>query len=172
MPEPYATARELLRLAEKLVPRGQGWKWGQYVIEFGTVQCTARRPLCESCPLSDLCAARPKIWDALTGLPRAEKTAYRYEGSNRYYRGRVLAVLREAPEASVPLSEVGESLREGFGEENIPWLRDIVESLEKDGLAMISPTEGWPRAVAEERAAYGIERPEGPPYTTTRVSLP
>lgn len=88
VPEPFATERELLRLAEALVPRGRGWKWGQSIIEFGAIQCTARKPLCESCPLSDLCAAKPVIWAALTSLPRAENAAYRYEGSNRYYRGR------------------------------------------------------------------------------------
>lgn len=81
-------------------------------------------------------------------------------------------LLREAPEAGVPLSELGESLRDGFGEEDLPWLRGVVESLEKDALVRISTTEDWPRAVAEERAAYGIERPKGPLYATVRVSLP
>ncbi len=149
-----------------------GWKWGQSVVEFGAIQCTARRPLCESCLLSDLCAARPTIWGALTSLPRAEKAAYRYEGSNRYYRGQVLAVLRETPQENVPLRELGESLREDFADEDLPWLHSVVESLEKDGLVRVSSTEDWPRTVAEERAAYGNERPEGPPYTTARVSLP
>jgi A/G-specific adenine glycosylase len=172
IPEPFATERELLRLAETLVPRGRGWSWGQSVIEFGAVQCTARKPLCESCPLSDLCAARPTIWGALTSLPRAENATYRYEGSNRYYRGRVLAVLRETSEESIPLHELGTILHEDFGDEDLPRLYRIVESLEKDGLVKISLTEDWPRAVAEERAAYGNETSEGSPYATMRVGLP
>ena len=172
VPEPFATERELLRLAEMLVPRGQGWKWGQSVIEFGAIQCTARKPICESCPLSDLCAARPTIWGALTSLPRAEKATYRYEGSNRYYRGRVLAVLRETPEEGLTLHELGGSLREDSGEEDLPWLRGVVESLEKDGLVKISPTKDWPRAVAEELAAYGNEQPEDPFHAAIRVRLP
>jgi hypothetical protein len=122
--------------------------------------------------LGGLCAARPTIWGALTSLPRAEKATYKYEGSNRYYRGRVLAVLRETPEESVALHELGGSMREDFDEEDLPWLRGVVESLEKDGLVKISPAEDWPWAVAEERAAYGTVRPEGPPYATTRVSMP
>jgi A/G-specific adenine glycosylase len=172
VPEPFATERELLRLAEALVPRGRGWKWGQSIIEFGAVQCTARKPLCESCLLSDLCAARPAIWAALTTLPRAKKAAYRYVGSNRYYRGRVLATLRETPEDSLPLHELGKILREDFGDEFLTRLYGVVKSLERDGLVKISPTECWPRTVAEERAAYGNERPEGPHYGFAHVSLP
>jgi hypothetical protein len=84
----------------------------------------------------------------------------------------VLAVLREMTEESIPLRELGGSLREDFDNEDLSWLHGVVESLEKDGLVKISPTEDWPRRVAEERAAYGNELPEGPHYAITRVSLP
>ncbi len=136
------------------------------------VQCTARKPPCESCPLSDLCAARLAIWAALASLPRGEKATHRYEGSNRYYRGRVLAALREVPEEGVTLRELGQGLREGFGEADLTWLRGVVESLEKDGLARVSSSEDRPLAVAEDRSAYGTERPENSPYAAMRVSLP
>jgi A/G-specific adenine glycosylase len=162
VPEPAVSERELRDLAEALVPRGHGWKWGQSVMEFGAVHCTARKPLCESCPLSDLCAARPMIRGTLATLPRPERATYRYEDSNRYYRGRVLAALREVPEEEgIALRELGEGLREGFGEENLPWLCGVVESLEKDGLAVIEGQRpARPGIVAEERPAYGAEAGE------------
>jgi A/G-specific adenine glycosylase len=172
VPEPTAKEKQLLSLAEALVPRGRGWEWGQSVIEFGALRCTARKPLCEPCPLSDLCAARPTIRAKLATLPRAEKAARRYEGSNRYHRGRVLAALREASEGGVTLRELGEGLREGFGEGELLWLLVVVGSLEKDGLVVVSSAGKWPQAVAEERAAYGADRPGDPPGATTRVSLP
>ena len=172
VPEPTAKEKQLLSLAEALVPRGRGWEWGQSVIEFGALRCTARKPLCEPCPLSDLCAARPTIRAKLATLPRAEKAARRYEGSNRYHRGRVLAALREAPEGGVTLRELGEGLREGFGEGELLWLLGVVGSLEKDGLVVVSSAGKWPQAVAEERAAYGADRPGDPPGATTRVRLP
>jgi hypothetical protein len=106
-------------------------------------------------------------------LPRGEKATYRYEGSNRYYRGRVLAALREAPEEGVPLRELGEGLREGFGEQDLPWLRNVVESLEKDGLVRVSSTRDRSQTVTEECARYGIRCPCSPPCGgATRVSLP
>jgi A/G-specific adenine glycosylase len=172
VPEPFATERELQRLVGTLVPRGRGWKWGQAIIEFGAIRCTARKPLCESCPLSDLCAARPTIWGALTSLPRAENATSRYEGWNRYYRGRVLAVLRETSEESTPLHKLGTILRKDFGDEDLSRLSGILESLEKDGLVKVSSTEDWPRAIAEERVAHRTERPEDPTYATTYVGLP
>jgi A/G-specific adenine glycosylase len=172
IPEPTAKEKQLQRLAEALVPCGQGWEWGQSVVEFGALHCTARKPLCESCPVSDHCAAQPMIRGLLASLPRGEKATYRYEGSNRYYRGRVLAALREAPEEGVSLHELGGGLREGFDDRDLPWLRGIVESLEKDELVKVSFAEQRSQVVAEERAAYGAERPEDPPYVSTHVSLP
>ena len=172
VPEPAVSEGELMRLAEAMVPRGRGWQWGQAVIEFGALRCTARKPICESCPLRNLCAAQPTIRAKLATLPRAEKASRRYEGSNRYYRGRALAALREAPEGGVTLRELGEGLREGFGEGDLLWLLGVVGSLERDGLVVVSSAGERPQAVAEERAAYGAERPGDPPGATTRVSLP
>jgi A/G-specific adenine glycosylase len=172
VPEPAAKEKQLLSIAETLVPRGQGWKWGQSVIEFGALRCTARKPLCESCPLSDLCVAGPAIRTSLAGLPRGGRVAGRYEDSNRYYRGRVLAVLREEPGEGIPLPELGENVHEGFSEGDLPWLYGVLESLEKDGLARLWSEKDDPRTVAEERAAYDAGRPEGSTHVPTRVCLP
>jgi A/G-specific adenine glycosylase len=171
-PAPAATRKELLSTAETLVPSGRAWKWGQSVIEFGALHCTARKPLCESCPVSNLCVARPAIRASLASLPRGGRVTGGYEGSNRYYRGRVLAVLREASRDGVPLRELGEGLREGFGAEELPWLYGVLESLEKDGLARLWFAKDHPRAVAEERAAYGVDRQGGSIHAPVRVSLP
>src|SRR5215210_571582 len=141
------------------------------------------KPHCEACPLSGRCRARTRIVGALAAAPRAPKgeTAYKYEDSNRFWRGRVLARLREAPEEGVSLRELGAALREGFGEGDLDWIRTVVESLEKDGLAVVyeqRPHDNRAEAVAEIRPVYGTERevrreesarlPDG----ETRVSLP
>ena len=159
---PAATAKpkEIRALASGLVPRGRGWAWNQAVMEFGALRCTARRPACPDCPLRDHCLAHPKMQAALAALPRAGGKAAstpRYEETNRYLRGRALAVLREAPPEGVALNELGKALREGFGDADLPWLRGVVETLRKDGLARVSPEEAWS---AE------------PPRATVLVSLP
>jgi len=92
------------------------------VMELGALTCTARKPRCEACPLSGRCRARARIAGALAAAPRAPKgeTAYRYEDSNRFWRGRILAKLREAPKEGVSLRELGAALLEGFGEGTWP----------------------------------------------------
>ncbi len=175
VPEATATDRAISEVARTLVPPGGGWEWNQALMEFGALRCTARKPACEICPLRDTCRAYPGIGEALAKAPRSRAKkgpVYRYEDSNRYYRGRVLAALRELPEGGIPLRELARRLREDAGEEDVLRLGNVVESLEKDGLVKTSAEREWPRAVAEERAAYGSERPEDPLRATTRVSLP
>ena len=143
VPEPKAKEGELLGLAEAMVPRDRAWEWGQSVMELGALRCRARKPLCEACPVGELCAARPTIAEALAALPRAAGAAQERGGPNIHHRGRALAVLREAPPEGVALGELGKALREGFGEADLPWLRGVVESLRKDGLARVSSEEAW-----------------------------
>jgi A/G-specific adenine glycosylase len=148
-------------------------------MEFGALRCTARRPACEECPLRDHCKARPKIHKALAGLPRAEKDSSgpKYEDTNRYLRGRVLARLREGADPDgLPLPELARLLRGDAADVEPVRLMAVVESLERDGLARVTPlserSAGHPAgAVAEERAPYAAgEKREDP--NETRVSLP
>ncbi len=180
-PKP-ATDRELIEIAAELVPPGRGWGWNQALMETGALICTARKPSCDDCPLREGCSARAETLS--TGWPQpARKTpAFKYEDSNRYYRGRVLAELREdscAGGGGLTLREIGRRVKPGFGGGDAPWLHAAVESLCKDGLARVSPAPGMPEAVAEERAPYGSEReepPEGQPSgersLEQKVSLP
>lgn len=68
--------------------------WSAAVMELGALVCRSRAPDCGTCPVASECA-----WLA-AGRPDAATPARRqarYEGSDRQARGRVLAVLRDAP---------------------------------------------------------------------------
>ncbi|MGN0062654.1 MAG: A/G-specific adenine glycosylase, partial [Nocardioides sp.] len=68
--------------------------WAVAVMELGALVCTAREPRCGECPLADQCA-----WLA-AGRPAYDGPARRgqaWEGTDRQCRGRLMAVLREAP---------------------------------------------------------------------------
>jgi len=179
---PAATAKpkEVTDLAAGLVPPGRGWAWNQAVMEFGALRCTARRPACEDCPLRDLCEARPRMRKALACVPRAAKDgpAPKYRDTNIYLRGRVLARLREvsAP-GGVGLYELGRQLRGDATDVQPLRLKEVVESLERDGLARVTrpaerseeaPSAG---AVGEARAPYAAG-PEREDPDEIRVSLP
>ena len=138
-----ARESDALEAATALVPPGQGWTWNQALIEFGALQCTARRPACIICPLRDECAAYPTMQVALhlkssrTRQVRAEP----FESTTRFYRGRIVEALRALPAdepAGIPLTELGARVREGFTSENLPWLRELVDGLQRDGLALVA----------------------------------
>lgn len=161
IPGPVANRRELLALAAQLVPAGEGWAWNQAVMEFGALHCTARRPRCGECPVSDHCRSHPGMPEILAGVPRAPKTEpnRRCEDSNRYLRGRVLARLRGSA-GDLELREIQAGL--GAPAVDLSRLWAAVRSLEADGLARTSSREeptgespGSAGAFAEERAVYG-----------------
>jgi A/G-specific adenine glycosylase len=156
---------EAIEAANALVPAGHGWTWNQALIEFGALQCTARRPACIICPLRDDCAAYPTMQVTLqrkSSSTRQAKTEP-FESTSRFYRGRIVEALRALPEdepTGIPLAELGPKVREGFTLENLPWLRDLVNDLQRDGLAL----------VAEDSPSYDAEHEQG--AGGLRVRLP
>ena len=159
-PEP-----KILEAAQALVPPGEGWSWNQALIEFGALQCTARRPACIVCPLRSECAAYPVIQSLLATRTKSTRSTKSepFELTTRYFRGRIVEALRDLPahdQTGIDLTELGTRVREGFGETDLPWLRGLVDGLQRDGLAV----------VAEESPPYDAN-PSAEP-TRTRVRLP
>ena len=160
-----APEAQTLDAARSLVPTGSGWTWNQALIEFGALQCTSRRPACIVCPLREVCRAFPTMQFAV-GLKKSQarkSKAVPFEHTTRYYRGRIVETLRDLPEhdrSGIALAELGSKVQEGFSAENLPWLRGLVEGLQRDGLALI----------AEEPTSYDSGTRTGEPET--RVRLP
>jgi A/G-specific adenine glycosylase len=135
-----ATDREVAELASRVVPKGRGWEWNQALLDFGALHCTARRPKCEQCPVAQYCTAYP-VSAAPAARPNGQTATERFAGSNRYYRGRILATLRERAgetDDGIPLSELGTQIKPDFVEAEAPWLYSVVAGLSKDGLTVIS----------------------------------
>lgn len=81
-------------LAHELLPDGEDTAaaWAVAVMELGALVCTAAKPRCERCPVSDRCAWRLAGHPAYDGPPRPVQA---WAGTDRQVRGRLLAVLRE-----------------------------------------------------------------------------
>ncbi len=149
-PDQLRHDREVIPVARQLVPEGRGWEWNQALIEFGALQCTARKPACLVCPLQSDCASYPAILGALASVPRGtrKKAEAPFEGSNRFYRGRIIDLLRSAPGTGLSLDEIGSAVRPGYGPDDRSWIEGVVGGLTRDGLAVVE------RAVAEGSVAY------------------
>jgi A/G-specific adenine glycosylase len=91
--------------------------WNQAIIELGATVCRAREARCEQCPVAAWCASRGRVEVA----PRAAAgTRERFEDSNRWVRGRVIAALA-----------AGEPLPDGIAPER---LERALAGLVADGL--------------------------------------
>ena len=84
-------ARRVFQRAGPLTPPpGEAAAFNQATMELGARLCTARRPRCGECPLSPAgCASSGKV----APPPRSGRSRPRFEETDRYVRGRVIASL-------------------------------------------------------------------------------
>jgi A/G-specific adenine glycosylase len=149
-PEESALASEarLLAIAREAVPPGQGWAWNQAIMELGALICTAAAPACWRCPVQAHCRAYAErrtadeqlfSGEAAPAPQRIRRVAERREtpfgGSNRFYRGRAIEALRQlGPGEALPLPALGRKIKDGFSDDDLPWLHALVDGLARDGL--------------------------------------
>ena len=111
-------ARRLFERAGALEPPpGDAATFNQATMELGARICTARRPRCGECPLTTGCASSGLVVDA-ERRPRGSRP--RFEDTDRFVRGRIVAALAEES----PLPTGIDAVR----------LARAVAGLERDGL--------------------------------------
>ena len=124
-------------------------RWNQALMDYGGRVCTVR-PKCSECAVSAWCQtygdqARTPLRVADTRATydskRARRVAKReapFEGSARYYRGRVVDVLRRlAPGDTVALDALPALVSAGGAEADAGMVCDLVRALERAGLARV-----------------------------------
>ncbi len=122
--------KSMQQWADAVVPPERPAAWSHALMDLGAQLCTARAPRCVACPVAATCAwqltghAEP---DPAGGSNRGGQG--RFEGSDRWHRGRVVEALRRGP---VP----ADALARTAGLETEPARLDrLVSNLVEDGLA-------------------------------------
>ena len=118
--------------------------WHQAVMDIGATICTAAKPRCMLCPLRPHCAAAPLLQDGATrglaeaSVPYTPKQGT-FAGSSRYYRGRIVDILRPLPPGvGMSLGELGPAVDASFdGERDLGWLEGLLDGLARDGLVSV-----------------------------------
>ena len=95
-----------------------------------------------------------KVAERRTGYAAGTETtgkrrppAQPFTSTSRYFRGRVVATLREMPPgASLSLAELGPRLKPDYTASDYPWLLGLVERLARDGLARLTGNTDDPDA--------------------------
>ena len=108
--------RVLERTGGLAPPPGGASAFNNAVMDLGATVCTARRPDCPACPLRGGCPSAGRVVDAPRG------TRVRFEDTDRYVRGRIVAALA-----------AGDPLPHRVGEER---LERALSGLERDGLVV------------------------------------
>lgn len=102
--------------------------FNQALMDFGATVCTSSNPKCETCPLRTVCKAGPQFASGVRVKRNVLRTTQsKFEGSDRWYRGKIVHFLREHEQASV--EELGDML----GLDKIKACA-IMDSLVRDGL--------------------------------------
>ena len=133
MPSATPTARERT-LAQELIPHDsrRAARWAVASMELGALVCRARNPLCDVCPVRDLCAWRQAGNPASVGPPRRNQA---YVGTDRQCRGALLALLR-AREDPVEDQQLAAAWQD------VAQRKRALASLVQDGLVMLVG-RGW-----------------------------
>ena len=160
LPEVAAKPREITQIASNNVPDGDGYRWNQALIELGALVCRARAADCDVCPLAPWCVARPVINDAIataqsTRVQRrkqgdAAAKPERFETTSRYFRGRIVDLLRDVPHG-LTAAQLATLIDAGRTEDD--WLQPYVDGLLRDGLVVT----GRGASVQEATSLYDDE---------------
>lgn len=112
-----------------LLPEEDAHVFSAGLMELGALVCTATQPACGSCPLADSCAWLAAGSPPPTAEELAGKKVQKFEGTDRQVRGKIMKVLREAPEP-VPQEAIDVVWPDA------PQRSRALYSLLKDGLAV------------------------------------
>ena len=122
-------------LAERILPR-DAYAWNQSLMELGATVCTARRPQCDSCPVTGQCSSSGLRARSLRVMPPASRSRREpmYQGKpRREWRGRIVEILRNG-RGPLPLRSVGRLIKHDFSPDEVPWLATLLEALRRDGI--------------------------------------
>lgn len=141
-------AQALWELIDQTVPKGQGDPWSQGLMDLGATICTAKNPKCDDCPFRVVCVANRRAQElGLRGYGeylkhragelstnQPEKQKVRFQETDRFFRGRVLDLLRDS---NLSMEELGYRMKEEYGLQDLLRWGRIVESLMSEKLIQI-----------------------------------
>jgi A/G-specific adenine glycosylase len=148
-PEPKVNDAQMLILAGQVLPEQRAYDWNQALMDMGATICTSSNPQCVGCSLQLACQAykdmsQHSLFPSGTVLRQLRKVAEKKPGyqtqpftsSNRYFRGRIVDLLRTlpTPDSRLSLLELGPKIKPTFTPEDLPWLQKVVNGLCRDGL--------------------------------------
>ena len=121
----------LTQFAMNVIPARSASRWHHAVMDLGATICTARKPLCTSCPMADLCPSA----HVLEHAQRAKRAEPMFRGEpQRLWRGRFVNALRDAPAGLPPSALVAAAGATRLANDEQAWFRALIDALVRDGV--------------------------------------
>ncbi len=137
IPTPGATTREIDTLAGRVVPAGQGYEWNQALMELGATVCRARSTDCGRCPVNEWCTARGRMQAAFDAqISTKTGKTIPFEQTSRYFRGRIIDRLLDAPPHGLTAKELALSIEPARDLGEPEWTVPYLSGLLRDGLVV------------------------------------
>ncbi|MGH2584440.1 MAG: A/G-specific adenine glycosylase [Dehalococcoidia bacterium] len=135
-PESDRTAGQMQALADAALARERPGDWNEALMELGACICLPA-PQCGTCPVRTVCATAPvahQVRERRVAY-HAAKPAQRYHGTRRFYRGRIVEMLRTAGDGeALTVDEVGARLRLDYAEADREWIVGLLQGVARDHL--------------------------------------
>src|SRR5712692_9297659 len=106
-PQPKLNHVQMFTFAEQVLPPGEAYNWNQALMDLGATICSSANPQCTRCPVQESCKAfaelgQYSLFPAGDIFPQLRKVAEKKAGyqtrpftsTNRYFRGRIVDLLR------------------------------------------------------------------------------
>lgn len=132
----------LWNMATELLPNDtRTYFFNQSLMDFGAMICTARKPACAKCPMQKHCMSYPDILRATPQQLRVQKPAnekHYFGQPRRIWRGKILRYLHTpaCAHSGATLRQIGRAIQTDFDSTRLPWIADVVRTLENDGFVM------------------------------------
>lgn len=136
-----STEAQLWELSQHVTPDSNAtYYFNQAVMDFGALTCTQRKPNCSTCPFQRMCTSYPEIQEAKPAelrLPQVQETLY-FGKPRRIWRGKIVKHLHTLDDSGCTFAELGPAIQDDFAKDRLSWLKEVVATLEKDGLVAVS----------------------------------
>ena len=130
---------QIWTIAQRALPRN-AYMWNQALMDIGATVCTARKPLCNDCPVQQNC--KSKALGSYVHFKPNGSQKLTYEPAHRgiprrIWRGKIIQILRRLPNRrSMSVTSLSKTMR--LQNNDARWISAVVHQLEKDGVVSTS----------------------------------
>ena len=134
-------------LANQALPKKDTYEWNQALMDIGASICKAKTINCTICPLTKSCSTSSAGTTPVIFPSNASQG--KYLGSNRYFRGRILNLLKlHMQNRKLGIDQLSTALQQHTSDDNMEQIKKALQGLQRDELVDLHPNYKEPTHVS------------------------